>query len=122
MMRRPRAAIGATAGSLVNCATTPSAHTMNTRLIIPRTTELYRHARHTDAARRRRRHGRAGDGQPGAWSQTEDEARIETDVDRVGDPEDTHRDRRVARAAEHRVDQKQHHDDAVEAENDGRVR
>ena len=77
---------------------------------------------HTDAAPRRRRHRRAGDAQPGEWPETEDEARIETDVDCVGDPEDAHRDRRVARAAEHRVDQKQHHDDAVEAEDDGRVR
>ena len=63
---------------------------------------------HADAAAGRRRDRRAGDAESRKRAEPEDEARIEADVDRVGDPQHAHRDRRVAGAAEHGVDQEQH--------------
>jgi len=51
----------------------------------------------------------AGDAQLGKRTQPEDEAGVEHDVDRVREPQRTHRDRGVAGTAEDRVDQKQKH-------------
>ena len=67
------------------------------------------------------RHRGAGDAELGERSDAEDEARTEHDVDRVGEPQHPHRDRRVAGAAEHRVDQEQQHDRGVAAEHHPRV-
>ena len=58
----------------------------------------------------RRRDRRAGDAQLRERSEPKDQTRSEHDVDRVRQPEHAHRDRRVARAAEDRVDQEQHDD------------
>ena len=58
----------------------------------------------------------------GNGPEAEDQQRPEHDVDRVREPQHAHRDRRVARAAEDRVDQEQHHDRDVAAEHDARVR
>jgi hypothetical protein len=53
--------------------------------------------------------------------ETEDEARIQNDIDSVRNPEDAHRNCGVTRATEHSVDEKQHHDHAVCTEHDGGV-
>jgi hypothetical protein len=65
--------------------------------------------------------GRAGDAELGERPDAEHEARPEHDVDGVGEPEHAHRDRRVARAAEQRVDDEQHDDHRLAAEHDARV-
>ncbi len=64
--------------------------------------------------------GRAHHAELGERAEAEDEARPEQDVEDVAEPQHAHRDRRVARAAEHRVDQEQQHDGDVAAEHDAR--
>ena len=63
----------------------------------------------------------AGDAQLGKWTQPEDEAGVEHDVDRVREPQRTHRDRGVAGTAEDRVDQKQKQHRAAPAQHHARV-
>ena len=59
---------------------------------------------------------RADDAQLRKRPHAENQQWSKHDVDRVGEPEDAHRDRRVAGAAKNAVDQKQHHDARVPAE------
>ena len=56
----------------------------------------------------------------GKRPEAEDEARVEDEVADVREPEDAHRDRRVAGAAEDRVDEEEEHDHDVAAEHHGR--
>ena len=76
---------------------------------------------HTGAAADRRRDRRAGQAKLRERSDAKDQQGTEHDVDRVREPEDAHRDRRVAGAAEDRIDQKDQQDDDVAAEHDARV-
>ena len=55
-------------------------------------------------------YGRAQDAQLGKRPEPEDQARIQTDVDGIGDPQRPHRRGGIARAAEDRVDQEQQED------------
>ena len=68
------------------------------------------------AAADRRADGCPGHAHLGKRPDAEDEARAEHDVDRVGEPEHAHGDRRVARAAEHGVDEEQQQDGAAAAQ------
>ena len=63
----------------------------------------------------------AGNAEARERTESENEARIEADVDSVRNPQHAHGDRRVTRAAKHGVDQKEHEDYAVEPKNDLRV-
>ncbi len=65
---------------------------------------------------RRTRHAEFGE-----RPEAEDETGAEKDVDGVGEPEHAHGNRRVARAAEDGVDEKQHDDRGVAAEHHARV-
>ena len=71
---------------------------------------------------RRRRDGRARDAERRERPEAEDEARVEDEVDDVREPQDAHRDRRVAGAAEDRVDEEEQDDDDVAAEHHPRER
>src|SRR6266851_5698073 len=61
---------------------------------------------------------RTGNAKLGEWSPTEDEARIEDEIDDVGDPEQTHGDGGVTGAAEDGVVEKEHHDRSAAAKGD----
>src|SRR5713226_169091 len=74
-----------------------------------------------DAAADERGEGRAGDPEFGEWTPTEDEARIEDEIDDVGDPEQTHGDGGVTGAAKDGVVKKEKHYYATAAEGDARV-
>ena len=65
--------------------------------------------------------GGAGHAERRERPQPEDEARGEHDVERVGQPQHAHGDRRVAGAAEDGVDEEEQHDRGVAAEHDPRV-
>src|SRR6266705_4128848 len=62
-----------------------------------------------DAAAGERGEGRAGDAKLGERPPAEDEARVEHEVDDVGDPQQTHGDGGVTRATEDGVVEKEHH-------------
>src|SRR5713226_7378633 len=64
---------------------------------------------------------RAGDAKLGERCPAEDEARVEDEVDDVGDPQQAHGDGGVTRAAEDGVVEKEKHDGAAAAEGDARV-
>ena len=64
----------------------------------------------TGAPADRGRHRGPGDPHLGEEPETEDEARIEHDIDGVGDPQDPHGDGRIAGAAKDRVEKKKKRD------------
>src|SRR5262249_60565352 len=66
-----------------------------------------------DAPPAGRRDRGSQDTQPRERPEPEDEARVQHEVDRVGEPQRPHRDRRVSRAAKDRVGQKKEQDYAV---------
>src|SRR6266853_943580 len=73
---------------------------------------------HADAASGECSQSRAGNAKLGEWSPTENEARIEDEIDDVGDPEQAHGDSGVTSAAEDGVVEKEHHDRSAAAEGD----
>src|SRR5258708_2717712 len=73
---------------------------------------------HADAASGECSQSRAGNAKLGEWSPTENEARIEDQIDDVGDPEQAHGDSGVTSAAEDGVVEKEHHDRSAAAEGD----
>src|SRR5437016_641119 len=76
---------------------------------------------HADAAAGEGRESRAGDAKFWERSPAEDEARVENEIDDVGDPEQTHGDGGVTRAAEDGVVEKEEHDGGATAEGDAGV-
>src|SRR5438876_3755793 len=82
------------------------------------TIELIEHA---DAAAGEGRESRTGDSKFWERSPAEDEARVENEIDDVGDPEQTHGDGGVTRAAEDGVVEKEEHDGGATAEGDAGV-
>src|SRR5207302_4771912 len=62
--------------------------------------------KHADASAGESGEGRAGDAQLWEWSPAKDEARVENEIDDVGDPEQTHGDGGVTCAAEDGVVEK----------------
>src|SRR6266851_34238 len=73
---------------------------------------------HANAASGERSESRTGNAKLGEWSPAEDEARIEDEIDDVGDPEQAHSDGGVTGAAEDGVVEKEHHDRSAAAEGD----
>src|SRR5260370_962354 len=76
---------------------------------------------HTNAATGEGGEGRAGDAELGKRPPAEDETRVEYEIDDVGDPEQTHGDGGVTRAAEDGVVQEEKHDRSAAAERDAGV-
>jgi len=76
---------------------------------------------HADAAAGEGGEGGAGDAKFGERPPAKDEARVEDEIDDVGDPEQTHGDGGVTRAAEDGVVEKEKHDRSAAAESDAGV-
>src|SRR5256712_2451481 len=76
---------------------------------------------HADAATGERGEGRAGNAELGKGAPAEAEARVEDEIDDVGDPQQAHGDGGVTRAAEDGVVEKKHHDGAAPGKSNARV-
>src|SRR6266446_246998 len=76
---------------------------------------------HANAATSERGEGRAGDAELGERSPAEDEARVQYEIDDVGDPEQAHGDSGVTRAAEDGIVEEEQHDRSAAAEGDACV-
>jgi len=76
---------------------------------------------HADAAAGEGCESRSGDAQFREGAPAEDKARVEDEVDDVGDPQQAHGDGGVTRAAEDGVVEKEHHDRSAAAEGDAGI-
>src|SRR6266436_7982724 len=85
---------------------------------LQKTIELVENA---DAAAGEGGSGRAGDAKLGERPPAKNEARVEDEIDDVGDPEQTHGDGGVTRAAEDGIVEKEKHDRSAAAESDAGV-
>ncbi len=77
--------------------------------------------KHANAAAGERGEGGAGDAQFWERSPAEDEARVENEVDDVGDPQQTHGDGRVTSTAEDGIVEEKHHDRAASGKRNARI-